>query len=354
MRTQTAPTRPRPAGFLRTGLWIALAYGCLPALPTMAQTVQGRVADGTGAPIAGATVVAADSATGEVRRATTDPEGVFVFRFDGDTIVIAVAAQAVGYAPAVSPRLRLEPEGVESLLVTLEPLVAAPAEATLRVQGRVVDERGQAVREAAVSLALDDSSRVLSELTDPNGRFTFDLNRDDAVALVTVSALGFSTPPPTRILVPAGGAFLDIELPVDPVQIEGLDVTVRPYESRYDVMGMTDRAAQASGRGRFLFEEDLEPYVGMASGNTANLLRRVPGIWVSGTEPSFASAGCAPSVWVDGMQVSGLGIPRTFAEVAPPAEDIGGIEVYRPFSMPAQFGGFGAQCGAIVIWTKGS
>jgi hypothetical protein len=53
------------------------------------------------------------------------------------------------------------------------------------------------------------------------------------------------------------------------------------------------------------------------------------------------------------VALAGQGSTRSFSQVAPPPEDIGGIEVYRPFTMPAQFGGFGARCGAVVIWTKG-
>lgn len=327
-----------------------LAAFLVAVAPAAAQTVNGRVTDAGGRPIPGAEVVAADSATGEVKRATTDGDGAFRFRFDEGTAVVALAAQAAGYAPSLTPRLRLLESDDEPITLKLSRLAAGDAR---RVAGRVGEADGfEAIREAFVSLTLP-SGRVVSDVTDMYGRFVLELPPDESIGELMVSALGFVAPPPTRILLPPDGAFLEIELPVDPVELEGLDVTVRPYESRLDRVGLTDRASQGGGRGRFLLEEDLERFVPAASGNTANLLRRVPGIWVSGGEVAFASASCAPTIWVDGLQVAGQGSTRSFSQVAPPPEDIEGIEVYRPFTMPAQFGGFGARCGAVVIWTKG-
>lgn len=59
-----------------------------------------------------------------------------------------------------------------------------------------------------------------------------------------------------------------------------------------------------------------------------------------------SSPQCYPAFWVDGVRA------RSFASTTP-IVDIQGIEVYRgPSDAPGEFGGDGAGCGVIVIWTR--
>ena len=59
----------------------------------------------------------------------------------------------------------------------------------------------------------------------------------------------------------------------------------------------------------------------------------------------FSSLTCKMSILVDGVGWGGW--PNI------PWSQIAGVEVYKgPATLPAEFGGSGGRCGAVVIWTK--
>ena len=95
----------------------------------------------------------------------------------------------------------------------------------------------------------------------------------------------------------------------------------------------------------------------------ASALQEVPGVEVSGSGvrrritvtrcASPANAG-EPVIYLDGIKVHrpGTGSPMyVLWEVT--SLDVEAIEVYKgPASVPAEFSGSDAACGAIVIWTR--
>lgn len=101
--------------------------------------------------------------------------------------------------------------------------------------------------------------------------------------------------------------------------------------------------------------------------------RMVPGIAVirvAGAtliQSTRSPRGCGPSIWIEGMPVSGGAVDRLLQSPDVPSIPVGGgdsdalvqpqdveaIEVYRDaLETPVEFGGAFNSCGAVVIWTR--
>ncbi len=65
---------------------------------------------------------------------------------------------------------------------------------------------------------------------------------------------------------------------------------------------------------------------------------------------------CLPSLWIDGVNVrssGGANGPRVRIDDFLSPVEIEGIEIYRSASeVPPRYGGTGASCGVILIWTR--
>jgi len=146
---------------------------------------------------------------------------------------------------------------------------------------------------------------------------------------------------------------VELALPLRPIELDPLMVSVRP-ERRFLVRnGFYDRAK--SELGTFITPELMErwrPWV------PTDMLRRIPGVrltpdprWPSRYRITFTRAGifmgnCRPKVFLDGVMMYDFDINDI------PIEEVAAMEVYKSaLQTPLRYGGGGAACGAIVMWT---
>ena len=131
--------------------------------------------------------------------------------------------------------------------------------------------------------------------------------------------------------------------------------TVRVTASRLDshLSGFADR--RHNGVGQYLTAEDVarrRPIV------TSDLFRTTPGLrleyaslgdtWI--TMRGTTDDRCVPSVYIDGLYVSGLTADDIDSWVHP--DEVAGIEIYMVGTVPAQYQPALSGCGSIVIWKK--
>ncbi|MDT8342511.1 MAG: carboxypeptidase-like regulatory domain-containing protein [Longimicrobiales bacterium] len=391
---RSAPGRSLRARSRRTRFAAPAAAGVLAALllaPALlpgglgAQTLEGRVVRaGTGAPLAGATVMGADSATGAVQQTVTDELGRFTLTF-GAGAVVAVAAVAPDFDPSAPARFRLDgaltgvvlvltPTGEEprSLLDLLQepddPDDPPPAQerreydGPMVITGRVRErESARPVGQAQVTFVLGDSVLTATAVTDGTGTFRLEPPFREGMVTVAVSALGYQTPEPRRVILQGEPVFLSLTMQAQPLDLPTLEVTVSRREPRLERFGVLDRAAR--GFGDVIMGEQIER-LRITAGQTSRMLLQAPGVFMtpSQSEPMFRRAqgmnmgqGCSlPDIWLDGTLVRpGVSSTARFDEVVPPPEMIAAIETFpNPRTAPVQFRTNSSGCGIILVWTR--
>ena len=220
---------------------------------------------------------------------------------------------------------------------------------TGRLVGRVYDvETGDPVVTAAVSVV----GRAAETESDRQGRFRLSGVPMGAHEL-EVRRIGYA---PLRHAVGVGRGLtteVEVGLTRDPVELEPL-VATATRSRRLEIKGFYERKhwGELLGLGTFFTEADIERrrplqishMIAEESG-----IRLGPGGLISTRMSAGLSnpgAGCRINTYLDGIKVGGIdGLVKPL--------EIGGVEIYKgAASLPAEFGGSDAQCGAIVIWTK--
>ena len=212
--------------------------------------------------------------------------------------------------------------------------------------GKVVDAAtGQGLGDVEIRVVGTDMAAV----TDDRGSFRIDPIRA-GTHRVRFSRIGYTER--TEAIEIAMGAVLAVtaSLAEDPVELPPLIVTVR--SAVLDQAGFYDRREQGM-RGYFLERSDIED---RRPDTVTDLFRRMNGIRVIhggiyGSQVlvnqrvtfTDSSAGCQPSIWLDGIR-STMATPDLMQ-----VEELEGIEVYTSASAP---GRFNDVCGVIVLWTR--
>jgi hypothetical protein len=236
---------------------------------------------------------------------------------------------------------------------------------------------GEAIEAAEV--ALRDSGRRV--LTNSNGFYAM-AGVEPGLHVVTVSHLAYRTRE-VVVRVDGGQAYeVAVTLEVDAIPLEGITVTVVPTRLFGDMVDLQRR--MELGFGEYVLRSELED----RGGTLASILQGRAGVRVvsgpgragerflvlrgaqdlvqagsattetldSGIAPAQVQF-CFPAVWVDGHRwsqprVGGVGHdPVDFTQFV--TMDIEAVEVYRgSASVPGEFGGGDAACGAVVIWSR--
>lgn len=258
---------------------------------------------------------------------------------------------------------------VTVVVVAVSCLTSSATHAQSVLRGRVVDVRGhRPVADAVVEAA----GRSVRSNTD--GSFRLDSLRSGVVS-ITARALGFAPQHAVLALGAADTLELEITMPRAPPALESVRVEGERAPLVAGKLRDFERRRRVSSGGTFLTRADLEAFrdLRMKDG-----LRRVAGLSLArrpwkcgggfaaavgrspGKQPeSFCAErrewypnACYLSVFVDGRRVWAPGEPD------PPnidefrASDLEALEVYRGANLPAELGGTGAICGAVVIWTR--
>ena len=331
-------------------------------------SIAGRVRDvASEVPLPGARVVVrwADG-TRETRSAG---DGGFVFcdlPEDADLALQAFVATLAGEAMPLGRDRLLD---VDLAIALTGPSAEGSLEVTRdggaitgRVTGRVVDAGSEAPVAGAVVAV-----RGLSALTSESGAFVLD-DVPPGPASLTVEHIGYGTLVDTLTLFGHATVDVTVRLATDPVQVEPITVTVEQVrDRRLEVKGFYERRrwGEAAGTGSYFTREDIErrnPHL------ISQMIADLPGVRLNcgralGSRfcdvEAVAAVGFSchrMSVYIDGIRViSGdrpSGVNKLDNFVLP--IEVGAVEVYRgAASLPAEFGGAGAQCGVVAIWTRG-
>ncbi len=142
----------------------------------------------------------------------------------------------------------------------------------------------------------------------------------------------------------------EIGLVPTPVEMEPLVATAIRVR-RLEIKGFYERKhwGELLGLGYFFTAEDIDRW--RPSSVASFVAMMVPGMsGLSNRRMSVGFSGrpCPMALYLDGIRVSAGdlgGFVKPF--------EVGGIEVYKgPASLPAEFGGSDARCGAVVVWIK--
>lgn len=329
-------------------------------------TVSGVVFDEiTGNPVSDAVITLIDFDEGTtIATVVSDEGGRFILHLTPGHYWLSASHQGFAGSPPREVLWDQDSESVFGLLLNLRTLdqevlsVHAQADASVdgaSVLGRIMDQdSGEPVIGAEVELGTSG----LKTTTDRNGVFSFpDVPPGREVLRVVHFAYGEQA----RMLELGPGMAYQVDgrLSPDPIELEGIEVvaTSRTWFQRMD--GLRWRM-ERGWRSDYVLADDLER---RGYPPLADALREVPGVRVrgSGLRRTITISRCAspanngePVIYLDGVKVHrpGRGEPmHVLWEVA--SMDLEAIEVYKgAASVPAEFSGSDAACGAVVIWTK--
>jgi hypothetical protein len=357
-----------PAGARSLYLLVALALAVV-ALPAIAgaQTLTGIAWDGRkGSPVAGALIRILDVDANEVVPATvrSGSDGRFTVPLPREPLEVWVMAEKEGYASSAPWPVSRQPgqNTVAGLLLEMQPLGPPPESltergevdpdrGTARVVGFVIDrENNNPVGTAQVEVV----NTTVRTITDPNGMFVLEDIPPGQVA-VAVSHLSYATAGRLLRLEPGRSYEMRVGLSPEAIALEGIEVTARSTNWFREMQGLKMRM-NANVGGTFVLDTDFErrgypPVAEMLRGLAGVRLRKAGRF---GYDIRFRNCSMAPVVWVDGVQVNepeeggGIDVLNFMSGV-----DVQAVELYRgAATVPPEFSGPDAMCGALVIWTK--
>lgn len=276
---------------------------------------------------------------------------------------------------------RLEGWGVAALFL-ISAAVPHPAEAQ-ELRGVVLDDRsGEPVSEVRLELLNVTGDLAHSRITDAEGAFRFSGIVPGHYRLVG-QRLGYRETVSGFIALEEGETVeLEFRMAVEAIVLDPLTVTAspRPWYEHVKAPALWEYYERSEhlktlGRGRFLGQEELRSLSGMP---VSLAIATVPGMQAVQSEDGpgrfhvLGRRGCDVLFFLNGMQVrlrSPVQPDDTTSEAFVPGpasldwflddfvslHDVEAMEIYRGSSeLPGEFHGFqgGANCGAVVVWTK--
>ena len=253
--------------------------------------------------------------------------------------------------PPIMARVKLLP------LVAAALFAASPAMAQA-LRGTVLDSAsGQPLGGARMTVLDARGATVAGAMTGADGSFAFHLA---AVGNYQVRArrIGYAS----RITQPIPvdthfASSIQVVLPPNPVPLDTLTVVAESVAIEKRVPWLADEGfydRRRKGFGYFLDREQIEKKHPLV---IADLLEGMPGVevhctnWrscgvVTAGSRMFILKGCAPTVVLDGVPISG-GVD------ALDVFNLEAIEVYpSPAGLPVQYSGYLSPCGAILLWAR--
>ncbi|MCG6956372.1 MAG: carboxypeptidase regulatory-like domain-containing protein [Gemmatimonadetes bacterium] len=275
--------------------------------------------------------------------ATTDGGGFFAFcEVPGGVTASLTAHLRVTRGPTT---LEVEP-GQLYVQHVLLPLSTTTEPGIL--VGRVVDAQ---TRDPLAGVTVRLVERNQATATNDRGYFSFG-SQPFGVYMLDVKAMGYA---PRKAPVRVAGDFTqdaEIELSQKAVELEGLNVLVRPKNQRFDLDGLVRR--MNVGVGNFVTRDQLEK---RPRARITEFLRETPGVRVNvSRDRSYTlevrGRPCLPDVFVDGVYYHA----SDNALDLPAASDLEAVEIYRG---AAEIPGIYLRpsptrppCAVIAAWTR--
>lgn len=262
-------------------------------------------------------------------------------------------------APALVAALLLGLVGAIAGWLPGTPVTPLAAQA---ISGTVVDpEEGDPLSNVHLRLLGTGDRESAAVFSDDSGRF---LLTAPAPGWWRIAAdlLGYGTVRSEPLDLRAGDTLtVEVRMAVAPVEIEEpVVVRGRPSIMSLDITEFERRRrwGERSGLGHFIYGEEIDRG---RPGRPTDLLRRVPGVTVSGTsgygQIVQMRGGCVPAIFIDGGQINsggqsgrfgGMASLDTYVDVA----SIEGIEVYRGAHQPGGRFVDRSGCGLVLVWTR--
>jgi len=186
-------------------------------------------------------------------------------------------------------------------------------------------------------------------MTETNRRGVFILSGVPVgVHELAVRHLGYAPLEHTVAVLRGVTTEVEIGMAPQPVEVAPI-VAVATRSRRLEIKGFYERKywGELTGNGYFFSPEYIERW--RPSNVRFLVASNVPGITWSGSNrrmsSGFSSLTCRMTFFLDGFEWSSW--PNI------PWSQLAGVEVYKgPASLPAEFSGSDARCGAVVVWTN--
>jgi hypothetical protein len=218
-----------------------------------------------------------------------------------------------------------------------------------KVTGRVLDKKGQPLKEARVALQGGTSAVVL---TNANGVFTLD-SLPSGTQSIQVRKLGYSVQEAAVELSAATPAMVNVTMSDAVPLLETMRVEAAADKALSD-LGYLSR--KQTGMGYFMDGK----MINNASISFSDVMRVAPGLKIMPagdgrsyviTDSRNAANGCVV-FWVDGIEWQEMTPGDIDSYVRP--DEVVAVEVYHGSSTPPQFQKAGqSSCASIVVWTQG-
>lgn len=225
------------------------------------------------------------------------------------------------------------------------------------IRGRLLDAETDAPVPAGRVLAIDSAfGSVASALSDARGRFTLRVGGGIQSVSVFASALAYRSYVDGPFDLAAGDTLaLEFRIQPFPIPVDSLSVSVEGRLKRLEMSGFYQRRAMEPG-GVFLERPELKEKPAVRA---SDLFRRLSGVFVVPARNGLGGwkvllrSRCLPVVFIDGVRVRSPKYGGGLIDDWLHPDEIEGIEIYRsPAQVPLQYGGTGAKCGVIVMWTR--
>jgi hypothetical protein len=239
-------------------------------------------------------------------------------------------------------------------LLLLFAVVTAPGVAHAQVVTGVLRDSGTKQPILLGTVALLDTTLAVVDQVFTNEKGSFVLNAPKAGAYyVLADRLGYKRSVDGILELGAGGSInVDFFLRPEPLVLDSIVVAARRERAvrHLNNVGFYERREQ--GFGHFITPEQIEK---RAAFEPADLLRTIPGVRTQkgplGTQVLFSRGprDCPPAIYLDAARIpDSASIEQVVA-----VEDVAAIELYtRATTVPLEWGGTGAGCGVMLIWTR--
>jgi Carboxypeptidase regulatory-like domain/TonB-dependent Receptor Plug Domain len=236
-----------------------------------------------------------------------------------------------------------------------------PADTLGTIRGRVVDSTGAPIEGAEVLLI--DLSR--SGYSDRLGQFTIGFVPPGAHQLVA-RMVGFEAGGASPRVVAGDTTKVSLTLARSTPRLP--DVTVAATEARISPKMRPFEERRRSGIGHFITRDEIAAHEHQ---RIQNLLRTMPRVQMVERDGEVALAAnragtmklprylrwpmkCYLQVYLDGILVwrQNTGEDGPYDLSQHPLESLAGIEIYSPGQTPIEYGGIGAFCGTLMLWTR--